>query len=64
MADAPVADAEREAETPPVEEPLSEDEACIEPGPFKKHHGFAASGKGKRVYLDILKAMVKKNMRK
>ena len=63
MADAQVADAAREAATP-SEEPLSEDEACIEPGPFKKHHGFPASGKGKRVYLDILKAMVKKNMEK
>ena len=63
MADAPVADAAREAETLP-EEPLSEDETCIDPGSFSKHHGFTTGAPGKRVYLAILKAMGKKGLEK
>jgi hypothetical protein len=63
MADAPVADAAREAETPP-EEPLSEDETCIDSGAFTKHHGFTTGPPGKRVYLAILKAMGKKGLEK
>ena len=44
MADAPVADAAKEAETPPAEEPLSEDEICIDRGSFENQHGFPAAG--------------------
>ena len=63
MADAPVADAAMEAETSP-EEPLSEDETCIDSGAFKRHHGFTTGPPGKRVYLDILKAMGKEGLEK
>ena len=63
MADAQVADAAREAATPP-EEPLSEDETCIDSGAFKRHHGFTTGPPGKRVYLDILKAMGKEGLEK
>ena len=63
MADAPVADAEREAAMPP-EKPLSEDEACIDPGPFKRDHGYAPSGTGKQTMLKILKAMGKEGLEK
>ena len=58
MADAQVADAEREAETPPEEEPLSEDEEVIDRGGFSGHHGFPATGKGSQNLLKIYRAMV------